>query len=703
MWFNYLPNIIGAQRTQWIHKEHNVNSLCSLCSLCALCDPLNEFIYIRHSLPPKFNCMRKVPFLLLTCCLLNTICFSQQESYRDVPTLLSQYNRAVADTAKIMIKCRLAEAFRSNKPDTSFLLAFQALEASRQKNFIKGEIHALTVLCVLNREKGDLPKALELGLEALRLSEVANLIPEQAFAQIRIAVVYMAIRNLPMALENLKQAEQLLHQQYDRFQLAVVNFFIADVFEQTNQLDSAENRLRFFDQLIEGDSTWKSISMRAKANIAVKKNNFPEAIAYYRESLDASLYDNETRESATTANAMANLFKKMGNIDSAISYAKLGLHYGEQLAYKNRILVASSLLAEIYADRDPAEAVKYYKIASAAKDSLYGVQKVLQLQAASIRERERQTELVAERIAYQNKVRQFALVGGLGVFLTIALILFRNNRQKHKTNTLLEKTLADLKATQSQLIQSEKMASLGELTAGIAHEIQNPLNFINNFSEVSNELIDETKDEFEKGNNEMAMKLMGDVQQNLEKITVHGKRADAIVKGMLQHSRRSTGQKTPTDINALAEEYLRLAYHGFRAKDQTFNAKFETRLDSRLHKLDVVPQEIGRVLLNLINNAFYTVSEKMKENNPDYEPKVIVSTIKNKGKTEIKVQDNGNGIAPNIKEKIFQPFFTTKPTGQGTGLGLSLSYDIITIGHGGELKVNTKEGEGSEFVIELPS
>ena len=267
----------------------------------------------------------------------------------------------------------------------------------------------------------------------------------------------------------------------------------------------------------------------------------------------------------------------------------------------------------------------------------------------------------------------------------------------------VENTLTDLKQAQQQLVQSEKMASLGELTAGIAHEIQNPLNFVNNFSDVSNELLEEMKTELEKGNKDDAIAIVEDVKQNLEKILHHGKRADAIVKGMLQHSRTSSGQKEMTDINVLADEYLRLAYHGLRAKDKTFNAKFETHFDNNIGKVNIIPQDIGRVILNLINNAFYTVTEKKKHAGNGYEPTVTVSTIKENGKVEIKVTDNGNGIPQKVLDKIFQPFFTTKPTGQGTGLGLSLAYDIITKGHGGELKVETKEGEGSEFIIQLPN
>ncbi|MGF1557008.1 ATP-binding protein, partial [Paucihalobacter sp.] len=269
----------------------------------------------------------------------------------------------------------------------------------------------------------------------------------------------------------------------------------------------------------------------------------------------------------------------------------------------------------------------------------------------------------------------------------------RLRQEKEKLEQTVEERTKELKSSQAQLIQSEKMASLGELTAGIAHEIQNPLNFVNNFSEVSNELIDEMNDELDKGDIDEAKAISADIKQNLEKINHHGKRADAIVKGMLAHSRSSTGEKVPTDINALADEYLRLSYHGLRARDKNFNADFSTDLDPTLPKVKVIPQDIGRVLLNLINNAFQAV-------NGVENPKVEVSTKRAENGIEITVSDNGPGIPEAIKDKIFQPFFTTKPTGQGTGLGLSLSYDIVKA-HGGDLKVETKEDKGSTFKIEL--
>ncbi|MBL0006551.1 MAG: two-component sensor histidine kinase [Saprospiraceae bacterium] len=328
------------------------------------------------------------------------------------------------------------------------------------------------------------------------------------------------------------------------------------------------------------------------------------------------------------------------------------------------------------------------------------------------------------------RLKTYAFLIGILILSILALLQYRNNRQKSTINNQLrnqkkdlENTLHTLQLTQKQLIQSEKMASLGELTAGIAHEIQNPLNFVNNFSEVNTELIDEMNHEIDKGNLPEVKSIAKDIQENQNKITEHGKRADVIVKGMLQHSRSSSGVKEPTNINALADEYLRLAYHGLRAKDKSFNATMKTNYDPSIGLVNVLPQDIGRVILNLITNAFYAVSEKAKmisqtpyplEGGPDYQPTVTIMTKHQlplpggrgsdgaNGFVEISVSDNGPGIPAHILDKIFQPFFTTKPTGQGTGLGLSLSYDIVK-SHGGEIKVTTKEGEGTEFIIQLPA
>ena len=292
-----------------------------------------------------------------------------------------------------------------------------------------------------------------------------------------------------------------------------------------------------------------------------------------------------------------------------------------------------------------------------------------------------------------------------------SLVALRTN-EITRQNEELETTLVELQSTQKQLIQAEKMASLGELTAGIAHEIQNPLNFVNNFSEVSVELIAEMKEELKAGNTEAVIEIAEDIEKNLYKISHHGKRADAIVKGMLQHSRSSTGIKEATDLNSLADEYLRLSYHGLRAKDKNFNATMITHYDENIGLVYIIPQDLGRVFLNLYTNAFYSVSAKKKaasQSNASYEPTVTVITklVKNGGDEGedivwISVKDNGMGIPQKVLDKIYQPFFTTKPSGEGTGLGLSLSYDIIYKGHNGKMTVDTKEGEYAEFIIVLP-
>lgn len=323
----------------------------------------------------------------------------------------------------------------------------------------------------------------------------------------------------------------------------------------------------------------------------------------------------------------------------------------------------------------------------------------------------------------QKKQQSYFFIAGIAALVLLSVFIWRNFNNQRKSNRLLAEandqlseqreeitsqrdqladTVSNLKAAQQQLIQAEKMASLGELTAGIAHEIQNPLNFVNNFSEVSTELIGELNEELDKGDIEEAKAIAADVKQNLEKINHHGKRADGIVKGMLEHSRASTGQKEPTDLNKLADEYLRLAYHGLRAKEKSFNAELITHFDENLPLVNVIAQDIGRVLLNLFNNAFYATQQKKKTAGEGYKPEVFVTTSVKNNAVQIDVKDNGNGIPDSIKDKIMQPFFTTKPTGEGTGLGLSLSYDIIVKGHGGTINVDSRDGEGSAFTILLP-
>jgi signal transduction histidine kinase len=400
--------------------------------------------------------------------------------------------------------------------------------------------------------------------------------------------------------------------------------------------------------------------------------------------------------------ALANTFKIIHQWDSCIYYSNKVLETSKAAKYPIAQMKAIELLAGSYKAKNNIDSTaKYFEMALAAKDSLFNQEKLTQLQNLAFNEQLRQQEIQEQQQKRLYRYRLYVSFGGLLVLAIIAFILYRSNVQKQNARIKIEKAYTELKSTQAQLIQSEKMASLGELTAGIAHEIQNPLNFVNNFSETNVELLTELREEISKGNFEEANALATDVIENEQKIAHHGRRAEAIVRNMLEHSRSSKGEKQDTDVNALADEYLRLAYHGFRAKDKSFNAALETNFDASLGKVNIVPQEIGRVLLNLFNNAFYAVGEKKKHTGDSYEPAVAVSTKKLNDKVEIMVKDNGTGIPQRAIDKILQPFFTTKPTGQGTGLGLSLSYDIVKA-HGGELKVESTEGEGTIFTVLLP-
>jgi len=513
------------------------------------------------------------------------------------------------------------------------------------------------------------------------------------------------------------------------------NNLAADMAEY-GHFDSAFYFARSALRIAEETGNWilisKTLSTTAESFIAIKQ--YDSALHYIRRSIPLSVKYSQF-DYVYGLNDYAQVYLATNHPDSAIYYSTRAVAVAGNIRLLNQVLRSYEYLSQAYKQTGPLDsAYKYLGLMINAKDSMYSAEQIRQVQLISIREQNRLREAQQQKTDLQNKIKIYSLLAGLAVFSFIGFLLFRNSRkeknaklQLQKKNELIEKTLGDLKATQSQLIQAEKMASLGELTAGIAHEIQNPLNFVNNFSEVSNELIDEMNGELEKGDIEEAKAISSDIKQNLEKINHHGKRADAIVKGMLQHSRSSNGVKELTDINALCDEYLRLSYHGLRAKDKSFNATIRTEFDPSIEKINIVPQDIGRVVMNLLTNAFYAVNQRRQnpgglpstsgsfgpsntpglEENPGgllpFEPTVSITTKKVADKVEIKVSDNGNGIPPNIIDKIFQPFFTTKPTGEGTGLGLSMSYDIITKGHGGALKVETEQGRGTTFIIEIPA
>lgn len=421
--------------------------------------------------------------------------------------------------------------------------------------------------------------------------------------------------------------------------------------------------------------------------------------------------------------SISNVYLERGNVQTALGYALRSFQLAKQFGLKEQVANASLGLSNLYERTGNINlSFDYYKQHIAYRDSINDINNVQRM--ADLRTNflvaQKQVELNMVNRQKRNERNLNILLGViLGLTMIILVILLRNNKHKQKAFKILqvqkqetdkqkakaEDALTELQVTQKQLIHTAKMASLGELTAGIAHEIQNPLNFVNNFSELSVELLGELRgtslNKLAAADRGEAVEIVRNLEENLGRISLHGKKADSIVKGMLQHSRSSSGQKEPTDINALADEFLRLSYHGLKVKDKSFDADFVSEFDASVGKITIVPQDIGRVLLNLYNNAFYAVHKKTGVNGEPFKPLVSVSTKRIGHMVELSVKDNGIGIPQHVIDKIFQPFFTTKPTGQGTGLGLSLSYDIIKA-HGGEITVQSVEGLYTEFTIQLP-
>lgn len=480
-----------------------------------------------------------------------------------------------------------------------------------------------------------------------------------------------------------------------------------------------------------GDKGIQAASLSKAATALAMTNKFDEAVTLCKKAISIADSTGVPLNIYQAYSTAGNVYRLMGNHAEAIplfekSFLSLKGSDIYSVDYGTIYMEASDSYEKTGNYR---KALELYKIAKSVSDSVSSKDNIRKATEQSMNfEFEKKQELQQATQKAKDEIsatKQIALIAGLLLTLVLAVVAYMGYRNKQKANTLLERqkkeieqTLSLLKATQSKLIHSEKMASLGELTAGIAHEIENPLNFVNNFSEVSSELVDDMKAELEANNTGEAIKIADDLKQNLQKINHHGKRADLIVKGMMQHSRSSTGNKELTDINAMVNEYIKLAYHGYRGKDKSFEVKLITNFDPAITEMETAPQEIGRVLLNVLNNSFYACAERSRSErsrsvvaekgvsakaaSDEYKPEVSVSTKKKGNSIEITVTDNGNGIDPKIIDKIFQPFFTTKPTGQGTGLGLSLAYDIVKA-NSGEIRASSIEGQGSEFIISLNS
>jgi signal transduction histidine kinase len=567
-------------------------------------------------------------------------------------------------------------------------------------------------------------KSIQYYYKALRAAESVNDLVEASAINNNIGSTYIQNQDYKKALPYLYTSKQQLSTA-SSFQKATPRVYRMYCFLSLNlgenylflkQIDSAAHYLNQAYERVEA-AGHKELADELMGNIqldlgkvAALRGIKNEALGHFREAVTYCTASGDVTNLSEAYLSTARLYHQYKKQDSAEYFARKAIEVAGAGKFVQSVLNAGTVLYRYYdEDHNLPEAYKYYKITTEAKDSLYNQDKVKQLLSLDFDEKQHRQDIAAAREQYRANVRMYALIAVLVVFLLLVIIFWRNSNQRKKANQLLQQqkeeiqtTLGELKTTQNQLVQSAKMASLGELTAGIAHEIQNPLNFVNNFSDVNREMIDELKIELKNGHVDEALTIADDIEQNEVKINHHGRRADFIVKGMLEHSRTSTGERQITNINVLADEFLKLSYHGLRAKDKSFNAELATHFDPNLPKANVVQQDIGRVLINLFSNAFYAVNQKSKTAGPAYKPKVEVSTGSQNGFVVITVKDNGTGIPEGIREKIMQPFFTTKPAGEGTGLGLSLSYDIVVKGHGGNIDVDTKAGEFTEFIITLP-
>jgi signal transduction histidine kinase len=687
--------------------------------------------------------------LIKTSLILLLPLFVTSQSIQKPDSLHHALKMAENDSVRMTVMDALYQHYAENNRDSAMFYTELALAISKK---IKQPLWTASILlnkAYILQKQGNLPLSFKLINESMAIakderneknifvleSSRAGFNPHEWRTSIlgggyhQLGNTYRQAGNNEKAIASYKEVIRIAKENKRETSVVNPNMNIGSIYFDLNKLDSAtlytRNAIRFSNS--SGYKTYQGLMLMVMGKIYSKQKQLDSAKYYFRESLTVSREQGNVASEIATNIALAQLYEGIAQTDSLLYYANVSFKLASGLKVGTQIATSAELISNAFKRKGNLDsALAYLSISKIMADSLSKAktEKLTEFQNIGFEEQMKLEKKEQESEAYKNRIQTLGLFTGLGILSILAFIFYRNNRQKQKANMVLEKILVDLKSTQSQLIQSEKMASLGELTAGIAHEIQNPLNFVNNFSELSAELIEEMTVELNKGDIEEAKVISADIKQNLEKINHHGKRADAIVKGMLQHSRNSSGQKEPTDINALADEYLRLAYHGLRAKDKDFNATMKTDFDESIGNINMIPQDIGRVLLNLITNAFYAVNEKKKQLGDGYHPEVTISTklaLKNSPISQIvnssigsnspisqsansiivSVADNGFGIPEPNRNKIFQPFFTTKPTGQGTGLGLSLSYDIIK-SHGGELKVDSNEGEGAKFTITLP-
>jgi len=659
-------------------------------------------------------------------CIFLILCHSIRGQQRKIDSLLSKLDRARTQNDIYPILTEL-------KPiPGGFLAAINKYKADlagfESSGDQKSQERILLALCTIMNWEVNTPDQLRYALQGLRLSRRAkdnyyidNFLMESA-------VAYDEQRDLHKAAGYYRACAIAATAAHDTDLTLTSYSNLQTIYSRTFKMpDSALYFAKCETQMslhLDTGKYWYNISNNLSdyGEAFASANKLDSALSYYRRSYILTTRHDPQNLNPEVLNDIAELYLKMQKPDSAIKYALKGYSQSqtaEALSFYYNA-EAAGILSRAYEGRDDKKSLSYLRRQLLDKDSIEARGQSKQLQLVADQDKEHEQDLLVAQDSFDARMRFYVVIGTAAVLLVVGLALWRGYNHQKQNNRLLseqkeeiatqrdhlETAIDKLRATQTQLIQSEKMASLGELTAGIAHEIQNPLNFVNNFSEVNKEMLEELKAESEKPRAErdvqLEIELINDLIENESKINHHGKRADAIVKGMLQHSQSGSRTKEPTNLNRLSDEYLRLSYQGLRSKYKAFKAEMVTHFDEKLPLVNVIPQDVGRVMFNLFNNAFYAVNQKATKAGAEYKPEVSLSTSSENGQVVIKVRDNGIGIPDAIKDKIMQPFFTTKPTGEGTGLGLSLTYDIVVKGYGGTINVQSKESEGSEFVIMLP-
>ena len=622
------------------------------------------------------------------------------------------------DSARVLLLLELGRTYRASKPDSTMYLAQKAWQLARQLNFDKGRGRAQGVIGMVLRERGELPKAYANQQIALQLNRQSHDPEGEASTLNGLGNISLDLRQYPQAIVHYR-ASEALYRRLHRLPWVAGNLTnLGSCYEKLNQLDSALALQQRAEALIAQNLRPRlalALALRNMGMVQARMGQHPEAFAYYRRALHETQTTNDLRNRAMAHYHMALLFEQLHQPDSSLLHARHALRNAQAVSYRLTVMDAGALLARLYQARHRLDSAFHYQsLAGAARDSLYGPEKFQQLELLAFTEQKQQQRQRALQQQQTANYQRAGLLGLLVVLLTVALVLGWANRHQRRANRLLNErnaqiesqrnalneALNEVRAVQAQLVAAEKWAFVGELSAGIANELQNPLAFMRKFADVSVGLLDHDNTTPTAG---LEQQILAGLRQNLHEISAHGQRASAIIADMLAHARPGPRQPVPTDLNALVAEYLRLAYQGAPGQQLTPAVELEVHFDPAVGTVSAVPQELGRAMLNLFANAFYAVRQHQQASGPGFQPQVSVQTRRVGDSIELVVHDNGFGIAASVAERVFQPFFTTKPAGEGTGLGLSLAYDIITKGHQGTLTVETQEGKFTRFTVRLPA